>query len=137
MFVWSEKYSIDGSVVDAEHQKLFQLSNAVLELDSNHPDFEKFKQLVNDLYQYVQTHFENEQSLMVQLGYPQADEHERQHNSIILEMNRYLQSYHTSTDLLAHFKQLANKWISQHILTEDLKFKMFLIKMRQHRQTSP
>lgn len=137
MFVWSEKYSIDGSVEDAEHQKLFQLSNAVLELDSNHPDFEKFKQLVNDLYQYVQTHFENEQSLMVQLGYPQADEHERQHNSIILEMNRYLQSYHTSTDLLAHFKQLANKWISQHILTEDLKFKMFLIKMRQHRQTSP
>ena len=125
-YPWEEKYQINIEVVDQEHKKLFECCNNILAFDPQSDDFNNFKSLVKELYDYVRYHFQHEEEIMQKYEYSLIGEHKQWHNLIIYEMNKYLAQSRNSSTLLTHFKGLADKWIKQHIQEEDMKFRNYL-----------
>jgi len=118
-FVWSAKYSIGNAQIDAEHQQLMELANDVAAFAGSGEKLTQIKEAIVALYDYVKTHFQHEEEYMVQLGYPQYEEHKKLHEGIIAEMNGIMKHSGSLDTLVYKFKRLMNAWVLEHILTED------------------
>ena len=118
-FVWSAKYSIGNAQIDAEHQRLIELANDVATFAGSGEKLLRIKGAIVALYDYVKIHFQHEEEYMLQLGYPQYEEHQKLHEGIIAEMNAIMKHSGNLDMLVYKFKRLMNAWVLEHILTED------------------
>ncbi len=118
-FTWKDEYSLGNAQIDAEHQRLLELANAVATLANSGERMARIKENIVALYDYVQTHFRHEEEYMLQLGYPQYEEHRKLHEGIIAEMNTIMKHSGNLDALVYKFKRLMHVWVLEHILTED------------------
>lgn len=118
-FAWNDKYSIGNAQIDAEHQRLLELANEVAAFASSGEKLVRIKVAIVALYEYVKTHFQHEEEYMIQLAYPQYEEHKKLHEEIIAGMNDIMKHSGNLDALVYKFKRLMNSWVLEHILTED------------------
>ncbi len=118
-FTWKDEYSLGNAQIDAEHQRLLELANAVATLANSGEQMARIKENIVALYDYVKTHFQHEEEYMLQLGYPQYEEHKKLHGGIIAEMNTIMKHSGNLDMLVYKFKRLMHVWVLEHILTED------------------
>ena len=118
-FTWKDEYSLGNAQIDAEHQRLLELANAVATLANSGEQMTRIKENIVALYDYVKTHFQHEEEYMLQLGYPQYEEHKKLHEGIIAEMNTIMKHSGNLDMLVYKFKRLMHVWVLEHILTED------------------
>jgi len=118
-FAWNAKYSIGNAQIDAEHQRLIELANGVEAFAASGEKLARIKEAIVALYEYVKTHFQHEEEYMLELGYPQYEEHKKLHEEIIAEMNAIMKHSGNLDVLVYKFKRLMNAWVLEHILTED------------------
>ena len=118
-FEWRSEYQVDGGVIDEEHQTLFALANRVIE--KIHPETERADiiETVKALYRYMETHFDHEQDLMEKAHYPGIEEHVRQHQRILSEMNDALRTQNDMRKYGATLRRLMLDWVLLHIVEED------------------
>jgi len=124
-FEWAKEMQIDKGQIDADHKELLSIANRVLNLNRPKRDAEELKQVIRELYNYVQYHFSREEALMEKWEYPELDAHHKKHDLIIREMNHCLTSSHHMGELLNNFRTLVNDWVITHILEEDKKIRVF------------
>lgn len=67
----------------------------------------------------MKIHFQHEEEYMVQLGYPQYEEHKKLHERIIAAMNAIMKHSDSLDALVYKLKQLMHAWVRGHILPED------------------
>jgi hemerythrin len=118
-FTWKDEYSLGNAQIDAEHQRLLELANAVATLANSGEQMTRIKENIVALYDYVKTHFQHEEEYMLQLGYPRYEEHKKLHEGIIAEMNTIMKHSGNLDALVYKFKRLMHVWVLEHILTED------------------
>jgi hemerythrin len=118
-FVWSAKYSIGNAQIDAEHQRLIELANDVAALADSGEKIARIKQDIVALYDYAKNHFKHEEDYMLELAYPQYEEHKKLHEGIIAEMNSIMKHSGNLDALVYKLKRLMNVWVLEHILHED------------------
>jgi hemerythrin len=112
---WRDGFKIGVAQVDQEHRHLFTLVRA-LNLDS-------VDQTVEELLDYVVTHFSNEQELMEKSGYPAFEQHLRLHEEFAAQVADFLGSgVEWSEDRVQELRRFLNKWLIGHIMTHDLRF---------------
>ncbi|HNV59715.1 MAG TPA: bacteriohemerythrin [Rhodoferax sp.] len=112
---WREGFKIGVAQVDQEHRHLFTLVRA-LNLDS-------VDQTVEELLDYVVTHFSNEQELMEKSGYPAFEQHLKLHEEFAAQVADFLGSgVEWSEDRVQELRRFLNKWLIGHIMTHDLRF---------------
>lgn len=118
-FIWSDTYSIGNEQIDAEHQHLIELANDVAAFAGSGEKIDRIKGDIVALYAYVQTHFQHEEEYMLELGYPQSEEHKKLHEGILAEMNTIMKQSGNLDALVYKFKRLMKSWVLEHILEED------------------
>lgn len=112
---WRDGFKIGVAQVDQEHRHLFTLVRA-LNLDS-------VDQTVEELLDYVVTHFSNEQELMEKSGYPAFEQHLKLHEEFASQVADFLGSGAVWTeDRIQELRRFLNKWLIGHIMTHDLRF---------------
>jgi hemerythrin len=112
---WRDGFKIGVAQVDQEHRHLFTLVRA-LNLDS-------VNQTVEELLNYVVTHFSNEQELMEQTGYPAFEQHLKLHEEFASQVADFLgNSGAWNEDRVQELRRFLNKWLIGHIMTHDLRF---------------
>ncbi len=125
-FVWSsERYSIDGGVVDHQHRHLMEMVNGLLDLSEQAvPSEVEYIEILIQLDEYVHNHFKVEEGLMRARAYPDLDQHTGSHVRLSDKASALL----TSPDV-GKVKDVAlflQGWLQQHILVEDMRFKKYL-----------
>jgi hemerythrin len=112
---WRDGFLINIAQVDREHKHLFTLVKR-LELGT-------VQQTVDELLDYVVTHFTNEQQLMEDSGYPAFSDHLRLHEEFASAVADFLSSGDDWTDdRVQELRRFLNKWLIGHIMTHDLRF---------------
>lgn len=112
---WRDGFKIGVGQVDQEHRHLFTLVRA-LNVDS-------VDQTVEELLDYVVTHFTNEQELMEKSGYPAFEQHLKLHEEFGAQVADFLGSGEAWTeDRVQELRRFLNKWLIGHIMTHDLRF---------------
>jgi hemerythrin len=112
---WREGFKIGIAQVDQEHRHLFTLVRAL--------NLESVQHTVEELLDYVVTHFSNEQELMESSGYPAFEQHLRLHEEFGAHVADFLGNQEDWTEeRVQELRRFLNKWLIGHIMTHDLRF---------------
>lgn len=118
---WDERYSVHHERLDLQHQELFALANTVQRLDPKSADKTELSKLFKEFFDYMAKHFKEEEAYMQSLDYPLYEKHKKFHESIIEGMTKILKEKKSIVELQSSMKMIAKKWLSEHILENDLK----------------
>ena len=136
--IWDSVWNIGHAEIDKQHQKWVEIFNrleqAVLTKDNEDLDG-LTKDTLKEMVDYTRYHFNSEEQVMQEMGYPESYHHWRLHkdfDGIIYEKFRSLEngSLILNSDLLS----LIKNWLLQHIQIEDKKIGIYsnLLNEQQH-----
>jgi hemerythrin-like metal-binding protein len=121
---WKPYYSVGDSSLDAEHQQILKAIDELYATMSTYEENAKNKKLLDRLVQYTLTHFQHEERIMEEAGYPALAAHKIEHE-------RMRQRTH---ELRANFSQVKGvellrflkEWWTNHIQAEDKAYAPYL-----------
>lgn len=122
-FGWKDIYLVDEDFIDKDHKELFDIASLAFKNVSEEEKSQKIKEVLKELYDYMKTHFKKEEEYMVEIDYPNVDEHKEIHKKIILSLNDFVKQA-PSMDINILEKELARVidiTLVQHIIQEDRK----------------
>ncbi len=129
--VWSERFSVGVPELDEQHRTIHRLLSRLLDLADAKIDIEVDAEVVSDtlteLTRYTQEHFQLEESLMSEAGFPELEEHQAYHEQFIeqvaeLSMATWTGQPQTPAELLL----LLERWLQDHILQVDMRYREHL-----------
>ena len=126
---WSSDIEIGVAEIDQEHKKIVEHFQKLYSLMKEGKGLEYFAELLVFLEYYVDEHFEHEEKLQLDCGYPQLEEHKAIHNDFkaqVKELIVYYKDKEVKNLDLIKLNLIIKEWLVHHILIEDKKIKDFL-----------
>jgi hemerythrin len=127
LLTWDDSYSVGIRDVDAQHQWLVDIINALHEAVEQKKGPELEDLILDSLLQYTASHFAKEERLMQTYHYPDFESHKVKHNELarkVVEWQHAFRQEHIglSQDMLYFLKQ----WLEAHEKETDLPMGVFL-----------
>lgn len=125
---FSAKYHTGISSIDEEHKKLFDILRNAYQLTENqllHDKYDKIMEILNELKEYAETHFQNEEAYMKQIHYSGLEAQHQAHTTFVerlLEVtyNDLDQIDENQQEYLHNLMDFLLIWLTNHILKMDL-----------------
>jgi hemerythrin len=130
---WSEALAIGVDVIDQQHRELFRRAHELIEaLKAGRRS--EVGQLVEYLGEYAHTHFQSEETLMRQVGYPGLEAHRERHEEFRRQLAEHVADYErkgaTALVTLTLHNWLSD-WLRQHVSTADVEVGRFMAEAVQ------
>jgi hemerythrin len=121
---WSDRLELGIALIDEQHKRFFDLA-ASLKVSN---DQVRVMWTLVTLSDYIRTHLQEEEALMVAVNYPRLEEHRRLHTHFRQMLRDLLGRAHQMSmgKIADEVKFLINGWFYQHILTEDFAYAPYL-----------
>lgn len=137
MYRFTEDCLIGIGQIDEEHRHLFELINGVMELLQNEvieDKYHRIEELLEELKDYADTHFEHEEAYMESIEDPELPIQKKQHAQFREKVNILdLSAKDTPEEqqkTLEEIMTYLTRWLYHHILSSD----MMIGKMQQIRK---
>lgn len=127
LVTWNTNYSVNVKQFDDQHMKLVDLVNKLHDAMKVGKGSEVIGDVLKSLVAYTQNHFADEERLMKQHGYPDYENHKKEHNQLVMQVqdvNRKVQQ--GSPALTQSVMLFLRDWLVKHIQGEDKKYGPFL-----------
>lgn len=121
--VWKDEYSVGIESLDYDHKKLLTLINQ-LQTAVHYQTGELFeKELLDEVVAYTKYHFDREEKMMEETGYPDMDAHKKGHREMIAKVDTFLNSYEKEGhEALEEVSLYLKDWLVQHINGTDQEY---------------
>ncbi len=123
LLTWNETYSVKIKKFDDQHRKLIDLINQLHDAMLVGKGKDVMGSVLNSLVDYTKTHFAAEETLMKLHGYPDYEQHKKEHNVLVmqvLDVQRQLREGKTPITQAIMF--FLKEWLQQHIQGNDKKY---------------
>jgi hemerythrin len=123
---WSACNSVGVPECDADHAELLSLAGMLrdaLHTDAPEPEVQA---LLEDLLEAALAHFEREESLLAEAGYPQLVEHTRSHNRLLRAMLHFKEDVRHARYRPDVAVKFIHAWVVEHVRVEDSRYAAFL-----------
>ncbi len=122
--VFTDKFKTGISIVDEEHKKLFEIIGKIyttIETELVHDKFDLILDIVDELKEYTQVHFQDEENYMREIGYDGLAYQEILHQNFIDKLNELdLDDVDDNQEAyLYEFLGFLQNWLVNHILKVD------------------
>lgn len=110
------------------HAEEIELINALESLLSDN-DVAGIETQLDRIFQHTVDHFQNEQRLMQEVGFPAYMMHKAEHDRVLNEMQLTVMDWRTRKDntiLQTYFLQTVPAWLAQHIASMDTVTAQFI-----------
>lgn len=127
-FWWEAKYSVDISSVDDQHRGLIGLMNDLFNAMMKDRSDRVMADVLTALVEYAGTHFQHEEQLMQDHGYPDLAAHQQEHETFTTRF-RDLKGRHDAGEAgipAAETAEFLRDWLAHHILGTDQRYGPFL-----------
>jgi hemerythrin len=121
---WKSHYSVGDPALDADHQQILQLINKMYEALELSDAAVRLREALDQLVRYTMTHFQREERVMQECGYPDFTDHKAVHDRMrrrTLGLRAHT-SLMTNRDLLVFLKD----WWTGHIQEQDKQYAPYL-----------
>jgi len=124
---WTQELSLGNEDIDEQHQKLFALTNELID----HSDAEARSEIINEtlyeLLQYIDVHFRDEEEMLQKINYPKLEEHKKIHRSFTKKIAMFCHDVVKGKSKVAeHLLEYLIAWLSQHTSVDDQDYKRYL-----------
>lgn len=129
IITWNDQLNVGISNVDKQHQKLVDILNQLDEAVALGYKHKKILQLVDELIDYTQYHFQEEEQLMLQSNYDTAqyDKHKFEHDEFVKKVTQERQMAIDNPDVVSNvLLDFLVAWIMDHILYSDKQMALAL-----------
>lgn len=126
---WSNQYSIGNDLIDTEHEELFRLINAFHTNWVEERNRQEIARVLNQLIAYAQMHFQHEENIMEDAGYPKLADHQQIHEAMVEKIFE-LHTAYTEGNLRLEIETMKflKSWLLEHILENDYQFRDYLAR---------
>ncbi len=126
LFAWNSKFSINVSVIDDQHKKLFELINSLHTLAKSGVKGTELNRRLDALIEYTVYHFSEEEKYMQQVGYVRFDQHRLAHENLREQAVKFRESIVSGSGNMDEFIQFLYEWLTKHIMDQDRKIGKFV-----------
>ncbi len=117
MFTWSDDYTVGNDEIDAQHKTFFGIADRFDTVDP--ADKAAVEKLFDELDDYTETHFKDEEELLAERGFPGLEKHKAVHR-VFADQVRDLRTRFRDNELEPGFAgDLVIRWLSIHIKVMD------------------
>lgn len=127
LMTWSDKLSVGVKQFDEEHKQLVRLINQLHDAMKTGQGKQVISNILQGLISYTQNHFATEERLMRTHGYPDYEQHKKEHNSLTLSVLDLQKQYQAGNMLLSQkVMDFLKDWLANHIQGLDKGYGPFL-----------
>lgn len=121
LFTWDEKYSIRNEELDRHHKHLFNLINQLHDICSTTRDVDSLKVVIDELAQYTNYHFSEEEKYMRSKGYKNVEAHISNHEIFREKIIQLQQEGSRNMVVARELMIFLGTWLLDHVLEEDIE----------------
>ena len=120
---WRESYNTGIPQIDKEHEKIIELVNSMFIVIRDKAGKEMVLNTLEQTLSYTEYHFENEEKMMQDAGYPDFEEHMKEHHKLKTDAEQFkLRLEENFADGSKEFYRFLREWVMDHILECDMKY---------------
>lgn len=126
--IFDDSMKTDVSEVDAQHKAMFKMINEFQDSCRQSVPREKLIEFFDFLNGYVMEHFSYEEAYMESISYSELEVHKEKHILLTEQAKQFeakLKQGSIDEDGLMEFNSFLSKWLIEHIIVEDTKFKLY------------
>ena len=112
---WKESYLTGQTDIDLQHQMLFDVTARLVAARS--PEMQAL--CAKSLYDDTRDHFEHEERLMNDTGYPELSTHRKLHQSLLRRLDEITHEIADHSLNLNKLESFITDWLITHIITAD------------------
>lgn len=125
--VWNKGLETGHSRIDLQHKALVESLDQMRLAMERGNDKEEVGRILVFLRDYTVSHFEMEEALMTQAGYPDTPKHQKIHRDLVATVSDLVDRFDKgATGLSLPVLQFLQEWLANHILGEDFRLAAFL-----------
>lgn len=117
---WSDEFSVHHEIIDQQHQTLFVLAHKAYRVANSPSSANEVKTILTEFFNYMKTHFKDEEQYMQIIGYPRLEAHKKIHRALIADMASMVKNIHSANEIKDKILVIARDWLLTHILQEDM-----------------
>ncbi len=126
VIVWNSSFSVGVAQMDAQHIRIIGLINALDGAPQATVRSEVVSDILNELTKYASEHFRCEEELLEKNGYPDLEEHRKEHRAYWQEVVRLCRDTMGHMDTVpTELMLFLRKWWVEHILNSDMGYRDF------------
>ncbi len=125
---WSQNFAVGVGEIDSQHKKLIGLIQELHEANVVDQEEAVVSKVLTSLLDYALYHFDTEEKLMLEHGYPAIERHMAEHKVFfddILQIRSRAQS--GQGDVASETMRFMKEWLTAHILGTDKALGRFLM----------
>lgn len=123
---WHERFATGNATVDAQHQDLIRLVEAVEESCAHGTNRAEVGHFVDAFRDHVLQHFVDEEEEMARIGYPALDDHRHAHQEITEMVLRMVEASSKGEVVLPSSAQALGHVLLRHMQGEDMRLVAFI-----------
>lgn len=131
MYEFKEEFTTGIEQLDAEHKKIFELTDHVYQLLTDENILfkeDEFHEILDGLQDYVIEHFTDEEAYMESIQFAELDWQKEQHQKFAEKVNEFSEaakalSLKNQDEVLLKLLDYLVEWLENHIVECDMKYK--------------
>lgn len=123
IMIWNQDYSVGVRELDEQHKALIRMINEMHYAMNNDRGQEAISAIVEQMFDYMETHFTTEEGYMQRFHYPGLQTHQRQHEEFRAKARDLRQRVNQGEFVLSfEIVRFLSDWLQNHIMVTDKKY---------------
>lgn len=119
LLVWTDDMKIGLPAIDNEHKKIHELLLRCLHAQNINNDSSCIKEILDELLDYTQYHFRNEEIIMETCGYPHIENHRDVHKMLVKQAQKHIRNFEQGNFSAKDLLILLKEWFIEHNMGMD------------------
>lgn len=129
-FTWQESYSCGNEKLDAHNKELLKLLNDLYD----HTLHIIPSEAVDKIIDYISYHFSEEEEVLIDMNYPNRDNHIKQHRQFIDDVVEMTEALFDDKLSVISIRIFLKEWFQFHIKREDRSVYLYQKELKQLHQ---
>ncbi|MGB8010868.1 MAG: bacteriohemerythrin [Terriglobales bacterium] len=126
-FQWNDSYSVKIEAMDAQHKRLFEIIAELYTAMRAGEGKKVAAGVLRRLIDYTVQHFEAEEKLMENNGYPDLAAHQTEHRALTAKVLAFKNDFDAgAVSITPDLMKFLENWLTNHIQTVDRKYGEFI-----------
>lgn len=126
MVTWNDNLSVKVAEIDMQHKKLVAMINDLYDAMKIGKGKDAVGVILNGLLSYTTTHFQVEEKYFAKFGYPDAEDHKKEHAAFVQKIKEFKEGFATGkVTLTIEVMNFLSDWLFKHIKGTDKKYTKF------------